>query len=94
MHEDYFSRLTLIKRGTVLFVSLHSATTIFVHKRGYASLDYISSPSRCSSRRVFFLPVKRALPKLRRFFVGGAVQTGFVSLHVFLRVDTDFATSR
>ena len=77
-----------IKRGTVLFVSLHSATTIFVLKTRVclSRSDFLpllllqQSQSSCFS---FFLPVKRALPKIASSFVGGAVQTGFVCLHGF-----------
>lgn len=83
VHEDYFSRLTFsLKRGTILFVSFHSATTIFVLKRGYASLGYIFFPC-CSSRRVFFFASQACPTKIASPFVGGAVQTGFVCLHVF-----------
>lgn len=80
----------LLKETPFLFVSLHSATTIFVLKRGLLSVRFPSFPRCCRSSRVF-LPVKRAPPKLRRLLSAapsGRDSSVYVYFHGF-----DFGTS-
>lgn len=81
VQEDYFNRLTFSLKE-VLFVS--PFTTVFLS---------VIFPSLAAAVVVFFcqssVPYQK---KMRRLFVGGAVQTGFVCLRVFSgALSLDFA---
>lgn len=84
VYGDYFN--FFIKRGTVLFVSFHQATTVYVFNPGYASLGYISFLC-CSNRRVFCF---FALPKTASPFCRRRRPDGICLSVYFLRFATEF----
>ncbi len=71
VHEDYFSRLTFIKRGAVFVCCLSPFSRLLQYlytTEGLLLLITFPLLAAAAAVVVFFsLPVKRALPKLRRF---------------------------
>lgn len=88
-HEDYFSRLTFSLKGAPFCLSPSSQLLQYLSSSEGMPPSVIFS-SLAAAVVVFFLPVKRALPKLRRLLSAAPFRRDLSVYMYFLRLVTDF----